>query len=142
MVGGLMAIEIAHGYCTQTFAVGRSSINIYIFICLYILKIMNLHWCLQFSQYCAFILTLPPSHIAPLLPKWKAGSCYYIVIDLLFLLYIASSPPLQNCDAAQAYLLVKALAATELPPCSVSTSTLCGASVVIFTTFRRPVWLE
>lgn len=69
VVGGLMAFEIAHGYCTQTFAVGRSSINIYIFICLYILKIMNLHSCLQFSKHHVFILTLPPSHICTSSPK-------------------------------------------------------------------------
>lgn len=72
VVGGLMAIEITHGYCAQTFAVGRSSINIYIFICLYTLKIMNLHWCLQFSQYHAFILTLPPSHICTSSLKMKS----------------------------------------------------------------------
>jgi len=57
-------------------------------------------------------------------------------------LYVASSPPPQNCDVAQVYLLVKPLEATELPPYSVSTSSLCGAPVVILKTFRRPVWLE
>ena len=140
--------------CTQTVAVDRSrkhggvcvythiDIYIYIFICLYILEITNLHLYLQFSPTpCIHSSSFFP-HICTSSPKIK--SWFLLSYSYWFAQFFHMQP---------AHHPTELWCCSDVPSCEgpgscrttfllCSTYSLCRAPVVILKTFRRPVWLE